>query len=66
MDYLKNMHDKYINFIKLNTIKVDVIITYQKNVLALGHHELSIQALHGIEISFVVLVRYVIHSDAIP
>jgi hypothetical protein len=51
LDYLKNMHE--MNFIKVNTIKVQGnVITYHKNVLVLGHYELSIQALHGIQIPF--------------
>lgn len=46
-----------MNFKKLNTIKVQGnITTYHINVLALRHHELSIQALHGTKIPFVCLL----------
>lgn len=51
-DYLKSIHE--MNFIKLNSIKVQGnVITYHRNVLALGHHEFPIQALHGIKTPFV-------------
>ena len=41
---------------KKNEIKVEFIITKHKKGFTLGHHVLSIQALHGIEIAFFVLV----------
>jgi hypothetical protein len=57
------MHDI---FKKLYSIKVQQNTTYHKNVLVLGHHELSIQVFHRIEISSPDWFTDVIHSDAIP
>ena len=46
--------------------KVQWIVTYQKNVLVLGNHELSIQVFHGIEITCAFWFTDDIHSDADP
>ena len=59
MEYLCQIYS-YINYynysISLNEIKVELKSTNHKMKLTHGHRVLSIQPLHGIEISFVVLV----------
>ena len=59
MEYLCQIYSyiKYSNYsISLNAIKVELKITNHKMKLTQGHRVLSIQPLHGIEITFVVLV----------
>jgi len=52
-----------MKFIKLNIIRVQGnVITYHKNVLSLGLHEFSIQAIYGIQIPFMQLLVYRYHT----
>ena len=58
MEYLCQIYSyiNYSNYISLNAIKVELKITNHKMKLTQGHHVLSIQPLHGIEIAFVILI----------
>ena len=59
MEYLCQIYSyiKYSNYsISLNAIKVELKNTNHKFRLTQGHHVLSIQPLHGVEIAFAVMV----------
>ena len=66
MGYLKHMHDKYINYIKLNTIKMGYNYIPQKMCLPWGIMNFPYKHCIELKLPLSYWSRYIIYNDVIP